>query len=172
MGTTPTLNRPPHGTTAPKYSWPVILSRRTATVARWLHIYLSMASFGILFVFAITGLTLNHVEWFANQQRTVQAKGTLNNEWLQAPTVQKLEIVEQIRKTHGVKAPLGYFRIELQLRRIGKRFSRSWNYVRLSKMRFRPATKGSANGPAGHQSLHGRWPSRSGLRGVASECPS
>ena len=72
MGTTPTLNRPPHGTTAPKYPWPVILRRRTATVTRWLHIYLSMASFGILFVFAITGLTLNHVEWLANQQRTVQ----------------------------------------------------------------------------------------------------
>jgi hypothetical protein len=29
-------------------------------VSRWLHIYLSMASFGILFFFAVTGLTLNH----------------------------------------------------------------------------------------------------------------
>ena len=110
--TTPTINRPMPGTTAPKYPWPVILRRRTATVARWLHVYLSMASFGILFFFAITGLTLNHVEWFANQQRTVQAKGTLNKEWLQGAQVQKLEIVEHIRKTHGVKAPLGDFRID------------------------------------------------------------
>ena len=38
--------------------------RRTAIAARWLHIYLSMVSFAILFFFAVTGITLNHAEWF------------------------------------------------------------------------------------------------------------
>ena len=34
--------------------------RQMMIVSRWLHIYLSIASFGILFFFAVTGLTLNH----------------------------------------------------------------------------------------------------------------
>ena len=70
-----------------------------------------MASFGILFFFAVTGLTLNHVDWFANQQRTVQAKGVFNKDWL-GGTVQKLEIVEQLRTKYSIKAALGDFRIE------------------------------------------------------------
>src|SRR5437870_8161307 len=35
---------------------------------------ISMASFGILFFFAVTGLTLNHAEWFSQAQRTTQFK--------------------------------------------------------------------------------------------------
>ena len=96
---------------AVKYHWKIVWKRRTAHFARWLHVYLSMASFGILFFFAITGLTLNHVDWFANQQRTVQAKGTVPKDWLGA-SVEKLEIVEQLRKAHGIRAALGDFRID------------------------------------------------------------
>ena len=99
-------------TGAVNYHWKIVWKRRTATVARWLHVYLSMASFGILFFFAVTGLTLNHVDWFADQQRTVQAKGAVNAEWLKAPDVQKLEVVEQLRKAHAIKAALGDFRID------------------------------------------------------------
>jgi len=51
-------------------------------VSRWLHIYLSIASFGILFFFAVTGLTLNHNEWFANQQHSRQIRGTLDRKYL------------------------------------------------------------------------------------------
>ena len=49
--------------------------QRFAVISRWLHIYLSMASFAIVFFFAVTGLTLNHTEWFADQQRTAQRTG-------------------------------------------------------------------------------------------------
>lgn len=94
------------------YSRTFLLKRRTATVARWLHIYLSMASFAILFFFAITGLTLNHVDRFANQQRTIQAKGSVNSQWLTGVEVQRLEIVEQLRRAHSIKAALGDFRID------------------------------------------------------------
>ena len=70
-----------------------------------------MASFAILFFFAVTGLTLNHTEWFAGQQKTVQTKGLINKAWLNNP-VAKLEVVEFLRKTHGVKGALTDFRVE------------------------------------------------------------
>ena len=79
--------------------------------SRWLHIYLSMASFAILFFFAVTGLTLNHTEWFAGQQRTVQAKGTMDRAWLKDP-VRKLEIVELLRSRHSVRGAMSDFRVD------------------------------------------------------------
>lgn len=86
--------------------------RRLSTLSRWLHIYLSMASFGILFFFAVTGLTLNHTEWFAGQQRTTQARGTLRPEWLRGSMVAKLEVVEHLRQAHRIQGALTDFRID------------------------------------------------------------
>jgi hypothetical protein len=80
-------------------------------VSRWLHIYLSMVSFGIVFFFAATGLTLNHGDWFTHQQRTVQFHGTLNPKYL-AKDVSKLEVVEQLRNVHGVHGSVKDFRVE------------------------------------------------------------
>ncbi len=88
-----------------------MLKRRTAMVARWLHIYLSMAAFGILFFFAVTGLTVNHVEWFQSQQRTMTAKGTVDRKWL-GDNVQKLEIVERLRRNHAIRAAVSDFRVD------------------------------------------------------------
>ncbi len=85
--------------------------RRLMILSRWLHIYLSMVSFAILFFFAVTGLTLNHVEWFTNQQRTVQVRGKMNGDWLKKD-VARLEIVEYLRNTHGIKGALKDFRID------------------------------------------------------------
>ena len=62
--------------------------RQLMILSRWLHIYLSMASFGIVFFFAVTGLTLNHAEWFAGQQHTVQVQGSMDREMI-APKVLK-----------------------------------------------------------------------------------
>ena len=84
--------------------------RRWAPFLRWLHIYLSMASFGILFFFAVTGLTLNHTDWFGEVQKVSQQKGSLNPAWLTAPA--KLEIVEFLRGSHGIRGALSDFRIE------------------------------------------------------------
>ncbi len=55
----------------------VRLRRQTAIVSRWLHIYLSMVSFAVVLFFAVTGLTLNHPEWFQGQSRTVVKHGAL-----------------------------------------------------------------------------------------------
>ena len=70
-----------------------------------------MVSFGVLFFFAATGLTLNHTEWFASAQRTVQLKGSVKLEWVKDP-VAKLEIVEHLRRTHRVSGALSDIRID------------------------------------------------------------
>jgi hypothetical protein len=85
--------------------------RQFMIMSRWLHIYLSMASFGILFFFAVTGLTLNHVEWFTRQQRTSQQRGQMDAKFL-AKDVSKLEVVEFLRSTHGIHGAVQDFRVE------------------------------------------------------------
>lgn len=92
------------------HTWQHIWKKRLVTWSRWLHIYLSMVSFAILFFFAATGLTVNHIEWFTHQQKTYQYKGTMQGPWVKQ--VAKLEIVEHLRKTHGIKAALSDFRID------------------------------------------------------------
>ena len=97
---------------------PAGVSRRKRGLAplfRWLHTYLSMASFFILFFFAVTGLTLNHVRWFSKQLRTLQYRGSVQAAWVNAPSpkdVAKLEIVEHLRNTHGIRGALTDFRID------------------------------------------------------------
>ena len=70
-----------------------------------------MASFGVLFFFAATGITLNHTEWFGNRQSVTQRKGNVDLNWLKGKDVAKLEIVEHLRAT-GVKGALSDFRID------------------------------------------------------------
>lgn len=92
-----------------------VIKRRLAILSRWLHIYLSMASFAIVFFFAVTGLTLNHTDWFASQQSTAQLKGNVELKWVKTDSddkVAKLEIVEQLRRAHNIKAALSEFRID------------------------------------------------------------
>ncbi len=84
-------------------------------LARWLHIYLSMISFGIVFFFAITGLTLNHADKFGDQVKSVQEKGHLDLNWVKTTDtakIAKLEIVEYLRKKNNIKVALSDFRID------------------------------------------------------------
>ena len=85
--------------------------RQLASLSRWLHIYLSMVSFGVLFFFAVTGLTLNHTDWFGDAQRTVQVKGSVDLAWVNRD-VAKLEIVEHLRKAHRISGALSDFRVD------------------------------------------------------------
>ncbi|NOT64074.1 MAG: peptidase [Acidobacteria bacterium] len=88
--------------------------RKTASLSRWLHIYLSMVSFAIVFFFAVTGITLNHTEWFSGQERIAQLKGQVETQWVKAEdaAVNKLAVVEHLRATHGVKGALSDFRLD------------------------------------------------------------
>ncbi|MDX2042829.1 MAG: PepSY-associated TM helix domain-containing protein [Acidobacteriota bacterium] len=88
--------------------------RRTASVSRWLHIYFSMVSFAIVFFFAVTGITLNHTEWFSGQERVAQLKGSIDTTWVKVEdaAVNKLSVVEHLRSAHGIKGALSDFRLD------------------------------------------------------------
>ena len=43
---------------------------------RWLHIYLSVFSLAAILFFSVTGITLNHPDWFyAGVERRVEGEG-------------------------------------------------------------------------------------------------
>ena len=69
-----------------------------------------MVSFAVLLFFAVTGITLNHPEFFGVHERTSQVNGTLNTAWMKDPD--KLSIVEYLRKTNGVKSAMTDFRVD------------------------------------------------------------
>jgi hypothetical protein len=88
-------------------------------VTLWLHIYVSMFGLAIVLFFSVTGVTLNHPDWFFEQaERTVDASGKLDPKWLYPEVtdvpdqVARLEIVEYLRKENGVRGSVADFRIE------------------------------------------------------------
>ncbi len=89
--------------------------RNIAMLSRWLHIYGSMISFAIIFFFSVTGITLNHPDYFAGELKTTQEKGKLDSNWVMSKDtnkIAKLEIVEWLRKNHNIKAAVSEFRID------------------------------------------------------------
>lgn len=89
--------------------------RQVSAVARWLHIYLSMVSFVIVLFFSVTGLTLNHADWFGDQSVTVDYAGNVNAAWVSpadTAAINKLAVVEYLRTTHGIKGAMSDFRID------------------------------------------------------------
>lgn len=81
----------------------VRLRKQTAIVSRWLHIYLSMASFAVVLFFAVTGLTLNHAEYFSHGEVVKNLNGSLSaKEMGPKDHPDTLAIVEHIRNTDHV----------------------------------------------------------------------
>ena len=92
-----------------------VAKSQSATLVRWLHIYLSMVSFALVLFFAVTGLTLNHADWFEDQSVTAEYTGKLAPAWVSGPdtaSVQKLSVVEYLRSEHGLKGAVSDFRID------------------------------------------------------------
>ena len=82
---------------------------------RWLHLYGSMVSLAIVFFFSVTGITLNHQEWFSGQASTAERRGSMDRAWLNASApggVDKLQVVEYLRSAQGVRGALAEFRID------------------------------------------------------------
>lgn len=82
--------------------------------SRWLHIYLSMISFVIVLFFSITGLTLNHADYFQSNTSISQDEGTIEKSWIDSPDtlkIKKLEIVEFFREAYNVKGAVKDFRV-------------------------------------------------------------
>ena len=99
------------------------LAIRFAKLMRWLHIYLSMFGLAAVLFFSVTGITLNHPDWFFGQvERQREAEGQIDLNWLQprcrhvragrSPVaeleVAKLEVVEHLRTTHDPRGPGGF----------------------------------------------------------------
>lgn len=88
---------------------------RWPALARWLHLYLSVVSFGLVLFFAVTGLTLNHADWFDDASRTNEYAGRLNPGWVtgtDTATVNKLAIVEYLRATHRIRGTVDDVRLD------------------------------------------------------------
>jgi len=96
---------------------------------RWLHIYLSMFSLAVVLFFSVTGITLNHPDWFFSAaEGHTEAEGQINLHWLHLQTaaagpesddpaahaaeVAKLEVVEHLRTTHKIRGALADFRVD------------------------------------------------------------
>ncbi|WP_211660350.1 PepSY-associated TM helix domain-containing protein [Pedobacter nototheniae] len=90
--------------------------KRLAGLSRWLHIYLSMVSFTILLFFAVSGLTLNHADWFTSGKEVVaKDSGAVSLKWVNMPDtseINKLQLVEYFRNKHQVKGSLSDFRMD------------------------------------------------------------
>ena len=90
-------------------------SKQTASFSRWLHIYLSMFCFLIVLFFSVTGITLNHAEWFDGKQVETKLSGTIPAKWVNSPDtakINKLMIVELLRKQYKVKGFVSDFLID------------------------------------------------------------
>jgi len=72
-----------------------------------------MTSFVVVFFFAVTGLTLNHPLWFADQLQTSNLSGAMEVAWVGAGAesgATRLDIVEYLRAMHGIEGAVSDFR--------------------------------------------------------------
>jgi uncharacterized protein len=113
-------------------TWGRHLKIRLVKLALWLHIYISMFGLATVLFFSVTGLTLNHPGWFfGNAERRTESEGQVELRWLHVATpapagegpgsdgtpdlsreVAKLEVVEHLRKAHGIHGAVAYFRVD------------------------------------------------------------
>ncbi len=90
----------------PKKKPDTVWKKQTAALSRWLHVYLSMLSFVVVLFFSVTGLTLNHADWFDGKQVEKKFTGSVPIAWVKTrdtTQIKKLEIVELLRKNYGIK---------------------------------------------------------------------
>lgn len=90
------------------------LKRRLAKYSRWLHIYLSMTSFVIVFFFAVTGWTLNHADRFSGRERLRKAAGAVDSTWTSPGTaaVPRDQIAGAIQRGGGIHGAVTDFRVD------------------------------------------------------------
>lgn len=86
--------------------------RRLPQWIRWLHIYGSMFGLCATLLFAVTGLTLNHADWFEAGEPVVRTlEGTLATKDL-STNVDKLTIAENLREAHHLRGKVAEFAVE------------------------------------------------------------
>lgn len=85
--------------------------KRIAIASRWLHIYLSMVSFGVVLFFSVTGLTLNHADKLSGKERITRYTGVIAPAAMQAHTGNQsgpdhAAIAAQLRREHGIRGAI------------------------------------------------------------------
>ena len=116
-----TPNDVPHHDRPRSRRWAI----RLAALFRWLHIYLSMFGLATVLFFGVTGLTLNHPDWFfANVETRSDVQGQMNAGLLNGPVegvlpgddpalhVDKLAVVEYLRAKHHLTGAVSEFRVD------------------------------------------------------------
>ncbi|APW62503.1 PepSY-associated TM helix domain-containing protein [Paludisphaera borealis] len=93
------------------------LAIRFAAFIRWLHIYVSMFGLIAVLFFSVTGVTLNHPDWFLGEMESrSDVEGRIDPKLLipASPSgeVAKLEVVEHLRKAHDVRGALVEFKVD------------------------------------------------------------
>ena len=104
-----------HSSADPRDARRLHWKRRFAHLARWLHTYLSMLSFALLFFFAATGFTLNHAEWFDAHQRPQQIHGALNLALVNSSDpegVAKEQLARYFRESQHTKGAVSDFHVD------------------------------------------------------------
>ena len=78
------------------------INKNTLSVARLLHVYVSMALLTLLLFFSVTGITLNHPEWFSeNHADITEASYNIELTLLENPPLspqQLVKVTEEIEK--------------------------------------------------------------------------
>lgn len=91
------------------------LKQKTAKAARWLHIYLSMVSFAIVLFFAVSGLTVNHPDWFADSVKTRQSQGPVDPTLIHPPGAtgpDKTGLVQSLRTREHLHGAVDDVRVD------------------------------------------------------------
>jgi hypothetical protein len=91
------------------------LKKQTAAWSRWLHLYLSMLSFLVVLFFSVTGITLNHADWFSGEPVETKRTGTVPAAWVNVPDtarINKLAIVERLRSQYALRGAVSDFEIQ------------------------------------------------------------
>ncbi|HPF13514.1 MAG: PepSY-associated TM helix domain-containing protein [Planctomycetes bacterium] len=100
---------------APQRSNPGSARRRRGVVfwVRWLHLYVSVIGFAALIFFSLTGITLNHADYFesgAEVERTWEgslSEGLIPSD--ESQPVDRLALVEALRSEHGLQGAVREF---------------------------------------------------------------
>lgn len=122
--TNESVERDAHGSASHGgWSW----HRRIVRTTRWLHVYLSMLGLAVIVFFSLTGITLNHPDWFGSAAAASRnGEGKVDIAWvdMDAPgvdstspeagtlAVDKLAVVEHLRSTHGIRGAVSDFTID------------------------------------------------------------
>lgn len=107
VGSRPAPNPGAGPAAAPRSLW----RKRIAVASRWLHIYLSMISFGVVLFFSATGLTLNHADKLSGKERVTRYTGVIAPAAMLAHTTNgagpdHAAIAAQLRREHGIHGNL------------------------------------------------------------------